>query len=199
MPKIYTPDTTNHLLEIDKLTNDEFIAWSEDIFSPQFFVDHAKEITFEQLVMQLEFEKAYSKWKYDFGTCLCTIYWPMYVSSAMMGRAFTLEERLTQVETRSAQGDFIKTVWGFTSIGVDVNRRFINSLPENKNDPFITAVVRDMPTLRKLAQKNIPIVTSLRGNTQYTLDTKDGVMDKLDYWNYSGPRYGHCRDRKSVV
>ena len=61
MPKIYTPDISGHLLEIDKPTGDEFIAGGDELFSPQFFVDHAKDITFEQLVMQLEFEKAYSK------------------------------------------------------------------------------------------------------------------------------------------
>lgn len=46
-------------------------------------------------------------------------------------------------------------------------------------------MVNDMELLKKLTQKNIPIVTSLRGNTQFSLDTKDGVMDKLDYWKYA--------------
>lgn len=194
--KIILPDDTGHLIDLDNPTGTEFIAWSDALFSADFFIKYGQETTFEQLYMQLEFEKDYSGGKYDFWKCLCTAYWPIYQFSAMMKRAWTLQERLAMVESRVAQGDFEKTVWGFTSIGVDVVRRFTNSLPENKSDPFITAMVNDMALLQKLTQKNIPIVTSLRWNTQFSLDTKDGVMDKLDYWKYSWPRYGHCRARR---
>lgn len=58
-------------------------------------------------------------------------------------------------------------------------------------------MVNSSDLIRKLAQKKIPIVTSIRGNRQFTLDQVDGTMDTLDYWNY--PRtYGHCRTRRQL-
>lgn len=99
-----------------------------------------------------------------------------------MGREWTQEERLELVKRRTAQGDFDPSIGGFTSVGVDVARRYYNEL--YPSDPIRTAMVNDMGLLRKLAQKNIPIVTSIRGNRQFTLDQVDGVMDKLDYWNF---------------
>lgn len=56
-----------------------------------------------------------------------------------------------------------------------------------------------MDLLRKLTQKKIPLVTSLKLNTQYVSDSKDGVMDKLDYWKYSSKRFGHCRTRQGLL
>lgn len=88
-----------------------------------------------------------------------------------MKREWTREERLEIVKRRSVQGDFDPSIGGFTSIGVDVVRRYYNEL--YPSDPIRTAMVNNMELLRKLAQKNIPIMTSLRGNRQFTIDQAD--------------------------
>lgn len=88
-----------------------------------------------------------------------------------MKREWTREERLEIVKRRSASGDFDPSVGGFTSIGVDIVRRYYNEL--YPSDPIRTALVNENSLLLKLAQKNIPIMTSLRGNRQFTLDQVD--------------------------
>lgn len=180
--------STKHLIDIDKVSGDEYIAGWEDLFSPDFFVNYGADTTFEKLYNQLEFK--------EYGKNLCTIYWPITTFSIIMGREWTQEERLELVKRRTAQGDFDPSIGGFTSVGVDVARRYYNEL--YPSDPIRTAMVNDMGLLRKLAQKNIPIVTSIRGNRQFTLDQVDGVMDKLDYWNFPWARYGHCRTRRKL-
>lgn len=178
----------NHLIEIDKPTGDEYIAWADDIFSPDFFIYYGEETTFEKLYNQLEFAKTY-------GTNLCTIYWPMTTLSIIMGRELTSEERLELVKLRVAQPDFNPDVGGYTSIWVDVMRRWYNL--KYPSDPIRTAMVNENQLLKTLAQKNIPITTSLRGNRRFTLDTVDGTMDYLDYWNFP-KTYGHCRTRRKL-
>lgn len=176
-----------HLIDLDKPTWDEYIAWSDDIFSADFFVNYWEETTFEKLYNQLEFP--------EYGRNLCTGYWPLTTLSIVIGRELTKEERLEIVKSRVAQGDFDPAIWGFTSIGVDVVRRWYNT--KYPSDPIRTAMVNSPDLLKKLAQKKIPIVTSIRGNRQFTLDQVDGTMDTLDYWNY--PRtYGHCRTRRQL-
>lgn len=59
-------------------------------------------------------------------------------------------------------------------------------------------MVNDQKLLDKLAIKDIPVVTSLKGNKEFSLDTIDGVMDKLNYWNSKSERYGHCRARRGL-
>ena len=179
----------NHILDLDKLTGDEYIAGGAEVFSEEFFVQHWQETDFEKLYKQLEFAS-------EFGNNLCTIYWPITTLSIMLGREISGPERKELVRNRTAQGDFDPAVGGFTSIGVDVARRWHNLL--YPGDPIRTALVASPELLRKLAQKKIPIVTSLRGNREFTLDTIDWTMDQLDYWNYSGPRYGHCRTRRGL-
>lgn len=178
-----------HLIDLDAPTGDEYIAWSDDIFSPDFFIEYGEETTFEKLYNQLEFP--------EYGRNLCTGYWPLTTLSIIMGRELTKEERLEIVKARSASGDFDPAIGGFTSIGVDVVRRWYNT--KYPSDPIRTAMVNEKELLIKLAQKNIPITTSLRGNRQFTLDQVDGVMDKLDYWNYPWARYGHCRTRRTLT
>lgn len=180
--------SNTHLLDIDSLTGTEYIAWSDDLFSPDFFVHYGEETTYERLYKQLEFP--------EYGKNLCTIYWPITTFSIIMGREWTREERLELVKRRTAQWDFDPAIGWFTSIGVDVARRYYNEL--YPSDPIRTALVNDRDLLLKLAQKNIPIMTSLRGNRQFTLDQVDGVMDKLDYWNYPWARYGHARTRRKL-
>lgn len=180
--------STKHLIDIDKVSGDEYIAGWEDLFSPDFFVNYGADTTFEKLYNQLEFK--------EYGKNLCTIYWPITTFSIIMGREWTQEERLELVKRRTAQGDFDPSIGGFTSVGVDVARRYYNEL--YPSDPIRTAMVNDMGLLRKLAQKNIPIVTSIRWNRQFTLDQVDGIMDKLDYWNFPWARYGHCRTRRKL-
>jgi len=177
-----------HLLNIDQPTGFEYVAWGEEIFTADFFINYWQETTFEKLYNQLEFPA--------YGRCLCTAYWAMTTLSIIMGRELTQDERLEIVKNRVVQPDFDPAIGGFTTIGVDVVRRWHNA--KYPSDPVHTAMVFDMTLLRKLAQKNIPITTSLRGNKQFTLDTVDGVMDKLDYWNYPGARYGHCRTRRKL-
>lgn len=177
-----------HLIDLDQLAWTEYIAWSDDLFSPDFFVEYWEETTFEKLYSQLEFP--------EYGKNLCTIYNPITTFSIIMKREWTKEERLELVKRRTAQWDFDPSVGGFTSIWVDVARRYYNEL--YPSDPIRTALVNSRPLLLKLAQKNIPIMTSLRGNRQFTLDQADGVMDKLDYWNYPGTRYGHARTRRKL-
>lgn len=177
-----------HLIDIDRLTGDEYIAWGEEMFNENFFVNYWQETDFEQLYKQLEFP--------DYGKNLCTIYWPITTLSIMMGRELTQDERLQLVKDRSAMYDFDPSIWGWTSIGVDVARRWYNTL--YPSDPIRTALVNSPELLHKLAQKKIPITTSLRGNRQFTLDQKDWTMDELNYWEYTWARYGHCRCRKGL-
>lgn len=179
----------SHLLDIDKISWDEYIAWWDDLFSPDFFITYGEENTFEKLYNQLEFSKEY-------GTCLCTAYGAITTLSIIIWRELTRDERLEIVKARYASWDFDPSIWGFTSIGVDIVRRWYNT--KYQSDPIRTAMVNDMGLLRKLAQKNIPIVTSIRWNRQFTLDQVDGVMDKLDYWNFPWARYGHCRTRRKL-
>lgn len=178
-----------HLIDIDQLSWTEYIAGADDIFSPDFFVEYGEETTFEKLYSQLEFQK-------DYGKNLCTAYNAITTFSIIMKREWTREERLEIVKRRSASGDFDPSVGGFTSIGVDIVRRYYNEL--YPSDPIRTALVNENSLLLKLAQKNIPIMTSLRGNRQFTLDQVDWIMDKLDYWNYPGARYGHARTRRKL-
>ncbi len=176
-----------HLIDLDQPTWDEYIAGSDEIFSADFFVNYWEETTFEKLYNQLEFP--------EYGRNLCTGYWPLTTLSIVIGRELTQEERLEIVKSRVAQGDFDPAIGGFTSIGVDVVRRWYNN--KYPSDPIRTAMVNSSDLIRKLAQKKIPIVTSIRGNRQFTLDQVDGTMDTLDYWNY--PRtYGHCRTRRQL-
>lgn len=177
-----------HLIDLDQLSGTEYIAWSDDLFSPDFFVHYGEETTYEKLYKQLEFP--------EYGKNLCTIYWPITTFSIIMGREWTREERLELVKRRTAEKDFDPSIGGFTSVGVDVARRYYNEL--YPSDPIRTALVNDRDLLLKLAQKNIPIMTSLRGNRQFTLDQVDGVMDKLDYWNYPWARYWHARTRRKL-
>jgi len=185
---IDSPSDT-HLIDLDVPTWTEFIAWAEDVFSADFFVHYWQETTFEKLYSQLEFAKEY-------GNNLCTCYWPLTTLSIIMGRELTSDERLEMVKARYTSWDFDPAIWGFTSTGVDIVRRWYNA--KHPIDPIRTAMVNDTALLHKLAQKNIPIVTSLRGNKEYTLDTKDGVMNKLDYWLHPWTRYGHCRTRRKL-
>gem|GEM_PF-4444662 len=46
----------------------------------------------------------------------------------------------------------------------------------------MTFFVTDSKLIQKLAQKKIPLVTSVRMNKEYIGDSIDGVMDKLNYW-----------------
>lgn len=89
----------------------------------------------------------------------------------ILGRELTQEERLELVKERIAQGDFQKDVGGFTSVGVDVARRWYNK--KYPSDPITTQLVNENTLLTKLTQKNIPLVTSLRANKEFSLDTKD--------------------------
>lgn len=187
-----SPSST-HLENIDELSGQEYIAWAIDMFGPEFFIEYGKESDFLALYIQLEFEKNYSHGAYDFGKNLCTIYWPMIALSIMIGRALTEAERLELVKLRISEKDFDINYGGFTNMWVDVIRRWWNA--SHPDEQIVSFLVNDMNMLNKLFTKRIPLVTSLRANREFTLDTIDGVMDKLNYWNFSGPRYGHCRTR----
>ena len=41
------------------------------------------------------------------------------------------------------------------------------------NDPVFSVLINDMNLIRQLAKKNIPLVTSLKLNTQYVADSRD--------------------------
>lgn len=176
-----------HRDDIDQLVGTEYIAGNIDFFDANFFIEYGGESTAEILYNQIE-------WAGEFWRNLCTIYGPMTSISLLLGVEFSEADRRDFIKSRMEQGDFDPSVWGFTSIGVDVARRIYNA--KNKDDPITSALVNDKNLLLKLAQKRIPITTSLRGNRQYTLDTVDGIMDKLDYWNFPWARYGHCRTRR---
>lgn len=193
----YTPTIDDgHRIDLDLPTGTEYIAGAIDILDPNFFIDYAEEFNFEKLYMQLEFEKKYSGGAYDYGKCLCTIYGPIETLSIILGREITLQERLELVQLRIAEKDFDPAVGGFTSVGVDVARRWYNR--KYPSDPIVTQMINDKAVLKKLFTKNIPLVTSLRANKEFTLDTIDGTMDELNYWNFPGPRYGHCRTRRAL-
>lgn len=195
LPIDETPDL-GHILNLDDTTGTEFVAGSIEIFGPDFFVEYAKENPFSKLYHQYEFDETYSKGKYHFARTLCTIYGPITALSNLMGREITLPERLELVTRRAAKPDYVPSSGGFTSVGVDVARIWHNEL--YPNDKVVSFIVNSDRILAKLASKDIPIVTSLRGNREFSLDTVDGVMDKLNYWNFPGPRYGHCRARRGL-
>lgn len=178
-----------HLVDLDRLTWTEYMAGWEEIFNSDFFIEYGQETTFRKQYSQLEFSQQY-------GDNLCTGYGPLITTGMMFSKEFDSDYRVQMVKDRSAQGDFEPTVGWFTSIGVDVNRRLYNKV--FPGDPIVSAVVNNRALLRKLYGKNIPVVTSLRGNKQYTLDTRDGVMDQINYWNFPGARYGHCRTRMGL-
>jgi len=173
-----------HREDIDTLTWEEFYAWGEEVITPEFFINHADENETVFTYKQQEFP--------DYGKSLCTIYWPMTALSIMLGRELTTDERLEMVKRRYTQPDFVPTYGWFTSIGVDVARRWYNELNADK---FVTFFVTDSKLIQKLAQKKIPLVTSVRMNKEYIGDSIDGVMDKLNYWVTGWTRYGHCRTR----
>jgi hypothetical protein len=88
----------------------------------------------------------------------------------VLGRILTKEERLELVKERYKQPDFQPDFGGFTSVGVDVARRFHN---ERFEDKLSTLYITDPKLIRKLAQKNIPLVTSVRMNKEYIQDAQD--------------------------
>lgn len=178
-----------HLLDLDQLTWTEYMAAGEDIFNSDFFIEYGQGTNFRKQYSQLEYSKQY-------GNCLCTGYGPLIATGMMFSKEFSPDYRLQMVKDRSSQADFEPTVGWFTSIGVDVNRRLYNkTFP---SDPIVSALVNDIGLLHKLYGKNIPVVTSLKGNKQYTLDTRDGIMQELNYWTFPGARYGHCRTRMGL-
>jgi len=179
-----------HRLDLDVLSWTEFVAGGEDLFSPDFFVQYAEDTKYDARYNQLEYEAKF--WR-----CMCTNYGPMTNLSMIVGRELTKDERYSICEERYSQKDFEREVGGFTSVWVDVNRRWWNrNFP---NDPVFSVLINDMNLIRQLAKKNIPLVTSLKLNTQYVADSRDWVMDKLDYWTYSSKRFGHCRTRRSLL
>ena len=179
---------SSHLLDLDKLTGTEYVAGWEELFTSDFFINYW-ETTFEKQYSQLEFAK-------DYGNCLCTCYGALISAGMILKRELTPEERLEMVKLRVAQPDFEPTVWGFTSVWVDVVRKWYNKT--YPSDPIASVLVNDITLIRKLYQKSIPLVTSMRGNKQFSLDQKDWVMNELNYWNFTWPRYGHCRTRKGL-
>lgn len=179
-----------HRLDLDTLSGDEFMAGWEDIFSSDFFVQYAEDTKFDARYSQLEFEA-------KFGRCMCTNYGPMTNLSMIIGRELHKDERWEICEERYAEKDFEPSIGWFTSVWVDVNRRWWNR--HFPNDPVFTVVINNMALIRKLSQRNIPLVTSLKLNTQYMIDSRDWVMDDLNYWTYSSKRFGHCRTRRGLL
>lgn len=35
-------------------------------------------------------------------------------------------------------------------------------------------------------------MSSFKGNREYSVDSYDGKLDNIDYWNYKGKTWGHC-------
>ena len=180
-------NTNTHLLDVWHLIGTEYMAWGVDTFTPEFFIEYW-ESNFEKLYNQLE-------WKDKYGSTLCTIYWPITALSIVLGREVTSEERLELVEARIAMYDFNKAVGGWTSIWVDVCRRWYNR--KFPNDPIVSQLVNDKKLIEKLSQKSIPLVTSLRATRNFTIDTRDWVLNNFDSWA-TGSKYWHCRTRKQL-
>ena len=122
---------------------------------------------------------------------LCTLYGNLNALATRTGREFTTDERRELCNLRKADKDYKAESGGYTAAGCDTVRRWWNTrYPEN---PIITFAVEVGSELgKKFFAKNFPVSTSVRINTAYITDTRDGIMNNTTWGKISG---GHCRMR----
>lgn len=67
-----------------------------------------------------------------------------------------------------------------TARGVDVVRRYWNT--HNPNNPIVTFAIDVNSELgKKFFAKEFPVVTSVRGNSKYSTDNRDGILDATSW------------------
>lgn len=174
-----------HLLNIDDQLWTEWQLEDFDgtIADPDYFFERAREIMKPIKYSQIEFK--------DMPTTLCTLYGNMNALASRTGREFSIAERKELCNLRIACPDYKKEVWGLTSVWVDVCRRYWNT--HNPENPIITFAIDVTSELwKKFFAKNFPVSTSVRGNTEYSRDWLDGVMNNTSWWKST---WWHCRAR----
>lgn len=173
-----------HLLEIDTPTWTEYMMWDVAgyVKDVDYYFNNAEETPNFIQYNQLELEKKYC-------TTLCTLYGAMASLATRTGYDFSLAEREELIKLRMAESDFDEAIWGYTSRGVDVVRRYWNTHhPENPVVSFSIYASEDIR--KKLFAKDFPIVTSFRGNSAFSKDANDGVVDGTTFGKTT---FGHCR------
>lgn len=183
MENTETP-TQGHMLDLDQTSGNEFIASGGNFLSDEgFFMRNVEEEKIEHIYNQKEFASEY--WN-----SLCTIYGPITALSSVVGREITKDERLEMVQIRFAQKDFQKDQGGYVTVGIDVMRNWWNK--KYPDDQIVTFMVGNKePIRREFFAKGLPLVSSFRGNREYSVDSLDGKLNNIDYWKYP-KTYGHC-------
>lgn len=176
------------LIYLDTPTGDEYQMWDiagyvKDI---DYFYENAEEVPNFIQYNQLEF---YRLDKNKYPTTLCTLYWPMSALATRTQRDLTTLERQELIQLRRAESDFDDAMGGMTSRWVDVVRRWWNTrYPDNK---IVSFVLDNNSELRKhIFAKNFPVVTSFRGNSAFSKDANDGIVD---WTTFGKTTYWHCR------
>lgn len=173
-----------HKIDIDIPSWNEWIMWADiSLISDEVWSRYAQEETVSHLYNQLEFSK-------DYWNCLCTIYWPITQLSIVTGREITTAERNELVIRRYNDSDFNPNVGWFVTYGIDTLRRWWNA--NNPDNKLVTFRIPNRSSLRDVFfQRWLPLTTSFNWNREYSLDSIDWVLDKLDYNKYP-KTYWHC-------
>lgn len=168
-----------HLLNIDDLTWNEYLAWWESL-DIDFLLENTVTWPDKWRYNQLRF-------KSDFGSNLCTLYWFLPRLSTLIGRVLTEDEE-KELCQRRYQIRFTPSVWGYYTDWADCVRHWHNELfPE---DPLFSVVIQNSDPIRqKFFQKGITLTSTFRANKSYYIDVKDGFLDKMEYWKLT---FWHC-------
>jgi hypothetical protein len=173
-----------HIIDIDTRTGDEYMMWDVAWYvkDVNYFFENATETPNFIQYNQLELAKKYC-------TTLCTLYWPMASLATRVRKDLTLPEREELIKLRMAESDFDPKIGWYTSRGVDVVRRWWNT--HNPENPIVSFSIYNSEDIRrKLFAKNFPVVTSFRGNSAFSKDANDGIVDGTSFWKTT---FGHCR------
>lgn len=174
-----------HLIDIDQQTGFEYRMEDLDgyVSDPAYFFERAAEVMKPIKYSQIEFR--------ELPTTLCTWYGSLNALASRVGKNFSESERREFIKLRMAEKDYSAELGGFTSIWVDVARRWWNT--HNPENPIVTFAIDVSSELgKKFFAKNFPVVTSVRGNTAYQKDNRDGTLDATSWGKTT---FWHCRMR----
>lgn len=181
------PKKNIHMIDIGEPSETDWVLWASDVKSLDHYFDNSAKLGKPVQYSQLEFSKIY--WR----NC-CTAYWPMVALSALIGRSLTVDERKAILDYRTSLSDFNPAVGGATNRGVDSVRTIWNKLHPDKPVVYFSFLHKDWS--KKFIEKNIPVVTSFRGNSAFNEDYSDnGVINSVNFWRAT---YGHCRTRQGL-
>jgi len=168
-----------HLLNIDDLTWNEYLAWG-DWLDIEFLLENTPPERDRWRYNQLKFKK-------DFGSNLCTLYGFLPRLSTLIGRVLTEDEEKTLCQRRY-QIRFTPSVGGYYTDWADCVRHWHNEL--FPDDPLFSVVIQNSDPIRqKFFQKGITLTSTFRANTKYYVDAKDWFLDLKEYWKTT---FGHC-------